>query len=97
MQGDALADRPPMQLIHYSQLLCHFDLQHQALKHSCLFITALNSTKKATASLIVTLQAVTSHDTVSTLHHLLMLYELNTILTTDQLTWQLSLAPRTQN
>ena len=67
MQGDPLADRPPMQLIHYSQLLCHFDLQHQALKHSCLFITTLNNTKKATASLIVALQAVTSHDTVSTL------------------------------
>ncbi len=46
MQGDALADRPPMQLIHYSQLLCHLDLQRQGLKHSCVFDTALTSTEK---------------------------------------------------
>ncbi len=50
----------PMQMIHYSQLLCHFDLQHQAFKHSCLFVTGLHSTKEATASLMVTLQAVTN-------------------------------------
>ncbi len=62
MQGDALADGPPMQLIHYSQLLRHLDLQHQAVKHSYLVITALDSTKKATPSPIVTLQAVTNCD-----------------------------------
>ncbi len=60
MQGDALADRAPMQLIQYSQLLCHLDLQHQAVKHCYLFITARDSTKKATPSPTVTLRAVTN-------------------------------------
>ncbi len=52
LHADALADRAPMQLVHYSQLLCHLDLQHQAVKYSYLFITALDSTKKATPSLL---------------------------------------------
>ena len=47
MQGDVLADRTPMQLIHYSQLLCHLDLQRQGLKPTCVFDRALNSTDKS--------------------------------------------------
>ena len=60
MQGDALANGAPMQLIHHSQLLRHLNMQHQAVKHSYLFITAPDSTKKGTPSPIVTLQAGSS-------------------------------------